>query len=206
LKINNPAEKVQIKVDNIRRINFNQSQIEEIIFNARDHGDILTPGILALGCELRCNEILQLEWKDVDFEEKIITLPCSYTKNGMMRKIVLPSVVINHLLTVRRENPFSKKVTSISTHSEHRIAFEKLRESLSFQTITTADEKELKLHFHDLRHAYGQFLLDAGYTIKDIATLYGHQSTQITQQRYVHFNNRELAKNIDELSKVIKIG
>lgn len=115
----------------------------------------------------------------------------------------MPKVVVDHLRQVKAQNPFTDRIMSTwCTVSMYRFEFNDLFAKLSFTKL----QNGLTLRPHDLRHQYGQSLLDAGLELEDIQKLLGHSSLRVTQERYVHYNNRDMTEKVDRLSKILHIG
>lgn len=61
------------------------------------------------------------------------------------------------------------------------------------------------LRFHDLRHTYASLLVRAGVHVKEMSTLMGHASAQITLDRYSHMwegAEIEVAQRLDAMRQV----
>ncbi|MDD2463830.1 MAG: site-specific integrase [Desulfobulbus sp.] len=140
----------------------------------------------------RKSEILNLEWKDVDLQERIIT--CRQTKNGRTLSFPLNEKAFEVIQAAKREE-ISNYVFCASNGNHYNVGF-----SLSWGRL----KKRLGLtyRFHDLRHTYASHLASSGkvdiYTLK---TLLGHQDVALTM-RYAHLTDKAVKQAtcvIDEI-------
>jgi integrase len=46
------------------------------------------------------------------------------------------------------------------------------------------------LTFHDLRHAFASMMIDRGISSTALAAVMGHESSTISERRYVHLSDR----------------
>jgi len=134
--------------------------------------------VVALSTGMRFSEIMNLAWKDVDFEESRIIL--QETKNGERRVVPLMGHAHGLLLT------HSKK-RSLHTF----LIFPASRDSQKSASIRSAWEAALEqssitdFRFHDLRHSYASELAMGKATLTELRILMGHRSPAMTA-RYAH--------------------
>ncbi len=135
--------------------------------------------LFALYTGRRKGEVTNLEWSDINLEEKVIT--CRKTKNGKTLSFPLNQKAYDVILKAH-EHKISKYVFPSSTGHHYYNGF-----SLAWRRL----QKRLGLNyrFHDLRHTYASHLASSGkvdiYTLK---TLLGHQDVTLTM-RYAHLTN-----------------
>jgi excisionase family DNA binding protein len=130
----------------------------------------LRPVILvALNAGLRRGEILNLQWKNVDMEKRVLKI--EKTKSKKMRYIPVNSVLLNVLNAQKAERRGGERLFPFKV----RPAFEKACKDAGIECLT----------FHDLRRTFGTRLLERGVDIVTISKLYGHSSLLVTQ-RYLH--------------------
>lgn len=134
--------------------------------------------VLALSTGMRYSEIMNLTWKDVDFERERITL--EETKNGERRLVPLvgPAFdLLSDLSKIRRLDTF--------------LLFPSVRDPYRPVLIRAAWEKALAeaaiedFRFHDLRHSFGSEVAMNKGTDRDLQELLGHKSVVMTA-RYSH--------------------
>jgi integrase len=53
------------------------------------------------------------------------------------------------------------------------------------------------IHFHDLRRSCGTLMIQAGVELHVVGKILGHTSTQVTEARYAHLANKQMAAGLD---------
>jgi integrase len=148
--------------------------------------------MLALFSGMRRGEIFQLTWNDIDFVNNIINIRAETTKTKTSRQIPLATELKAHLLEVKIK---TRSIRVISDYTFlHKISrvWHDHRYKLSCNKVNGLD-----LRFHDLRHVFGQRLLEKGVDILDIQQWLGHSSVKMTQKRYVNIQRRT---NFDKIN------
>lgn len=190
------------------------------------------PAMIMLYAGLRRGEMLALNWEDIDFEKKVITVSkalCilsnrSYikepkTKAGV-RQVPIPDILLDALKEVRRDKGpvFSTvKVEEISDMS-YRRAWESYMSFLNVcaggvrgkskacKTVWVID----KFTAHMLRHTYATMLFDANVDVKSAQKFLGHANVEITLSIYTHLSKYKedmaIAALNEHLSKMGKAG
>jgi integrase len=162
----------------------------------------------------RQSELLGLTWEDVDLDAKRITF--RGTKNGEDRSVP----VSRRLLTIlKKEMPSrflggyvfrdpeltdEKKVPIQLTRGRVRRPFEEAVTAAKLvQIVKTEDGKRVEdeLHFHDLRHTYASWQVQAGTPLNTVRTLLGHKSLEMTL-RYAHLAPEHLKVAADALDRL----
>jgi len=149
---------------------------------------IITTGILS---GMRKSELLGLEWSNVDFGTRIITV--EGTKSGYIRKIPMSSKLTEILQDVR------KKSCSEYVFSDG--------EGKPFKEVRTSLKNALKkagiegVTLHTLRHTYGSRLGMLGTDVKTIQELMGHRDIKMTM-RYSHPTADHKRKAVEMLDRV----
>ena len=161
--------------------------------------------------------MLALEWKDVDLQNRIVTInktlqtgikdfdgtqlnvynsrtkKSTKTKSGM-RTLPLNNVCIHYfelLMDYDKENGIKSKYvchTKGGGISNHR----NLQKSLDCLVNKTDIEERVTLH--TLRHTYGSKLIRNGIRVEVVSKLMGHSSITITYNKYIHTIQEEEAK------------
>ncbi|WP_068466746.1 tyrosine-type recombinase/integrase [Candidatus Protochlamydia phocaeensis] len=152
---------------------------------------------IALMTAMRYGEIINLKWKDIDFEQRLITL--HETKNGEKRFIPLTEEIISIL----------KKCP---TYGSEPISFIfqsfKIIQSNQPISIRKSFARALKeagissFRFHDLRHTAASYLAMNGATQGELMAILGHRSPQMTR-RYAHFSQQHIANLLQKNNHTI---
>lgn len=147
------------------------------------------PVILLLAVEHAAakQEILDLEWKHIDFEHDLIQL--HRQKNDMQRLQRLMPRTREALLTWKEHLECARKRRGITKIVSDRV-FCQLdgRPKKGFKSAWDAVRKIAGVedyHFHDNRHTYSTNLLMSGGTPRDIMEMVGHKDPAMTY-RYTH--------------------
>lgn len=135
---------------------------------------------LALETAMRRGELLDLDWKYVDWSRAGIFLPI--TKNGESRKVPLSSAAIAVLKSLPRS--LAGRVFPVT-------------ESALKQSFTRACERAgiVDLHFHDLRHEATSRLAEKLPNVIELAAVTGHKDLKMLK-RYYHPRVEDLAKKL----------
>ncbi len=154
---------------------------------------------------LRRGEILNLTWKDVDLERKLIHIQSGegfITKAGKRRSVPMNERVRNFL----SEKPHASLEETVFTFGGNRIRGDHVTKKLK-ASVRKAGLDE-KIHFHSLRHTFATWLVQGSVNIFEVQKLLGHSNVSTTQV-YSHLASSELQGAVDRLelnSDLIQIG
>ena len=151
-----------------------------------DYRDHLTPAVLvSLNTGLRRGELTQLDWTDINFKDKVLTVRAAAAKSGKARHIPLNKEAVQVLKQWQQQ-----------TGDEGRVfAFESAKKS--WQGVL--DDAEIKnLRWHDLRHDFASQLVMAGVDLNTVRQLLGHADLKMTL-RYAHLAPSHLAAAVERL-------
>lgn len=207
------------------------SQINEFLNYTKDkrHYCSYALGLLA---GMRQGEILGLRFKDIDFENKLITIrqtldnPGKQIKQGgktasSERVISIPNQLVEILIKQKE------------IKQAHR---EKLIKKLSKQEISEMDNMDLvifnlkhgrqvlprklyeafikdvsraglpRIRFHDLRHTHATLLLTMNTNVKVVSERLGHSSVGITLDTYSHVLRSVANEVAENLEQIVELG
>jgi integrase len=127
----------------------------------------------------RQGEILNLEWRDIDFDNHLAFL--KQTKNGRPRSISLADPVIDELKRLYELRHPLKPLVFASKTAFGRIDIKKAwQTALRIAGITNC-------RAHDMRHTFATFAAAQGASNVELATAMGHRTLQMLQ-RYTHLD------------------
>lgn len=167
--------------------------------------------LLALCTGMRIGEVCALQWEDVDFTQRIITVRhtvgriynCELktterihtspkTKNSC-REIPISKQLFQSLKTVRKQSQ-SPYVVGTSTQSKeprsYRDYFSRLLKRLNIPHLV----------FHGLRHTFATRCIESQCDYKTVSVILGHSNVATTLNLYVHPNLSQKKKCIDRMS------
>lgn len=174
---------------------------------SKDKNPITYPAILLLfSAAIRRSELLGLQWSDIDFKNKTISIQRSLQitkEKGLIiekpktaagyREIAVGIDVIAALqkLKSERNNPPFVFTTEAGTVYHPR----------NFSRIFAGIEKqsEVSISLHGARHSTATILAEANISGSDLAGFLGHSSAAFSMTRYVHPSkkaNKKLEKTI----------
>lgn len=170
--------------------------------------------LLALCTGMRIGEVCALQWEDVDFTQRIITVRhtvgriynCELktterihtspkTKNSC-REIPISKQLFQSLKTVRKQSQ-SPYVVGTSTQSKeprsYRDYFSRLLKRLNIPHLV----------FHGLRHTFATRCIESQCDYKTVSVILGHSNVATTLNLYMHPNLSQKKKCIDRMSKFL---
>lgn len=153
------------------------------------------------GCRL--NEVVNLQFKDLDFKNRIIKIQCKpdigfKTKNGDDRKIPMNDVLYKLLFQL------SENVKTYNDYKD-RFVFSKDNKTKYHKThISKLFSKKVKQlgysHvFHSMRHTFATMFLQQTSNIYDTKTILGHTDIKTTEF-YLHEDDKHLASQMNKVS------
>jgi len=148
--------------------------------------------LLSLTTVARQGEILSLEWRHIDFDNKIAYL--KETKNGRPRSIALADPVLDELKALYlKRNPHKPLVFASKT------VFGKIDLKKAWKAALMRAGIE-NCRAHDMRHTFCTLAAQQGASNLELATAMGHCTLNMLQ-RYTHLDvqvTRKFSKNISE--------
>lgn len=151
--------------------------------------------VLALSTGARHGELINLRWRDVDMQRKVIVL--HDTKNKERR--VLP--LAHHALELMEAR---RKVRNIASDLVFPSPENPMKPWLSRTSWLTALKvaKIQDFRFHDLRHSAASYLAMNGATLAEIAEVLGHKTLSMVK-RYSHLSEAHTAKVVQRMNERI---
>jgi len=171
---------------------YTEVEIQKLLLAARG-SNLYVPILLAVKVGLRRSEILALQWKDIDFDNKTITVTkttkersLGYLKTSNSSRNLQPpysvmSELKEHWMVQNGVLGDQKYVVSKADSSPYNPSYI----SRSFNEFLRVNNLPL-IRFHDLRHAYATHSHYNGMPIKDLSASLGHKSAATTLDNYVH--------------------
>ncbi len=138
---------------------------------------------------LRLNELISLQWTDLDFEREIIHVKKG--KENKDRVVFLHKVIAQNLQQQSRYSNVILISERGTTYTERSI------QEIVKQAAKRAGVRK-KVTPHTLRHSFATHLLEAGADIRYIQQLLGHKDLKTTQI-YTHVANKDIKKLADLL-------
>ncbi|MDO4516053.1 MAG: site-specific integrase [Bacillota bacterium] len=161
--------------------------------------------IVALFSGLRQSELIGLQWDDVDFENRALTVRrqiqkdhdgpgyhfLEETKNGKQRTAAIAPSIVRVLKSQRAQQAEWRLAAGPLWANDRNLVFtDPLGNHLKHRTINNHFKKIVAsiglpdTRFHDLRHSYAVNALQAGDSVKDVQEQLGHYSSAFTMDTY----------------------
>lgn len=137
---------------------------------------------VAVATGLRKNNILQMDWREVDLSSGLITVT---VKGDKKHTVKLPPALRAALSTI----PGERKGKVFDTRNFRKL-FEKAVEDAELEDF----------RFHDLRHTCATWMRMAGADLADIREALGHSSVAVTM-RYAHIEPEHHVTAFDRISE-----
>lgn len=200
----NVADAVEVPRQKVFRAKFlTEKQIQDLLKSLKNT-DIYIPVLLAVGIGLRRGEALGLKWKDIDFENKTITVTRSLlpSKNGLIfhdpktehskRVISVSESIMEELKKHQESQEEYKKILGQAYNDNDLVCC--LNDgslinpaSFSHRFSRTLEKSKLPhVRFHDLRHTNATLMLKHNIPAKVASERLGHSNIGITLDLYSH--------------------
>lgn len=176
---------------------------------------------LALLAGMRQGEILGLRWKDIDFDNKILTVRQTLSHYGTElrsgaktisgeRIISLPDVLID-ILKKQRTAYLETKLKLGKEFEDIDIVIFNYRNGKTIfpSNLTKTFKKDIKasglpdIRFHDMRHSHATMLIQQKTNVKVISERLGHSKVGITLDIYSHVLPSMQSEVADVIDKIM---
>lgn len=153
----------------------------------------------------RKSEIANLQWHEVDFSKRILSLPPKRNKTGNktggVNIVLMPAAleILNRKYeehkAAKKNNPNISDFVFKSTRTGQAIIG--LKKAFD-RVLTTAGLEGVRIH--DLRHSFASFAIADGASLFLVSKLLGHSNSRVTE-RYAHLSNDPLQDAVAKIGK-----
>jgi len=159
------------------------------------YGDRLTPMvILSLKTGMRQGEVFDLRWRDISFDEALITVRAETSKSNQTRHIPLSPMAKTALESWYAQST-DKELDSPVFPGKLGARLDNVKRSWS-QVLK--DAKIEKFRWHDMRHDFASKLVMNGVPLNTVRDLCGHADLSTTL-RYAHLAPEHKAEAVAQL-------
>ena len=173
---------------------------------------------------LRRGEATALQWSDISFENKTISVSKSYNfktkemkppKNGKARTVFVPQVLIDYLKTLPRDSVYvltTRKGTMMTEDAWKRL-YQSYMNDLNLHyglhdKINKYAPKQKPMVItpftpHELRHTFCTILFESGIDVLTAQKLMGHSDPKITMDIYTHLSEQHEEIQLDKLDSFL---
>lgn len=141
--------------------------------------------LLSLKTGMRQGEVFNLDWRDVDLDNKILTVEGDTSKSGQTRHIPIHPEILTVLTNWRK--PEERQGYVFPSKSGGRL--DNVKKSW-IGVLARAEIKEFR--WHDMRHTFASNLVMKGAALNSVRLLLGHSNITMTQ-RYAHLGSDSAA-------------
>lgn len=187
---------------------------QKIILDSYGKHRMSVPAILMMCCGLRRGEIMALEWKDIDTDNKYITVNKAVMINNNKtevkapkteagnRRVPIAGILLDKLAYEKGEAKSDMVCPSAAGDRMTETAFRRAWKSYEHYLNITAGGKDASrsnpkvvrvehITPHMLRHTYATMLYDAGVDVKNAQRYLGHEDVLTTLRIYTHLSQEK---------------
>lgn len=202
----NPLMQVKpFSIPQKERLSFNKDEID-LVLRTITNEKIKNIVIFALLTGCRLGEILNVQWSDIDFQERILIIrnkPTFKTKSGKIREIPISDnlfKLLKHLKDTNNQNNI------IKLYENDCYIFNKKGFRYNQNYITRSFKKYLRkagiderYHFHCTRHTFLTQLAAQGVSIYHLKEIAGHSDVKTTEI-YLHTVTNDLRQAVNKMN------
>ena len=150
---------------------------------------------VALSTGMRRSEITNLLWKNVDLENRSITVESNInyrTKYGKARVIPINNLLLKMLVWKHHE----KRTDLVFEWKGNAIRADRLTKG--FKRYSKSIGLDRSMTFHHLRHTFASWLIQSGVSIYEVQKLLGHSTIKMTEI-YAHLLPNNLQNSVNQI-------
>lgn len=153
----------------------------------------------ALATGLRLGELLGLQWGDVDLQAGELNVRRQWTRlceyappktRAAVRRVPLSSDMVKHLSERKLASRFSGDDEPVFASKSGRPLAHRNATGRGFDVAANVAGLA-GVSFHSMRHAFASRMIDRGISSTVLAKLMGHESSVITERRYIHLFDQQ---------------
>ncbi|HEL1585273.1 TPA: site-specific integrase [Streptococcus suis] len=227
----NPATAVEVppipKLESNKKLYFTDDELRKILAYLEEHNSNYTEKFmntlikLLLATGLRISEACALEWTDIDFKAKTITVTKTLNNKGEVNS---PKTKASNRIIDIDDSTTTMLTTFKKEQQKEAMKFGR-NEKTIFSTISkiypSRENLRYRLHhilrksgiakagYHAFRHTHASLLLNAGVPYKQLQLRLGHATLQMTMDIYAHLSEeslKETATIFEQSMKLLKLG
>lgn len=142
---------------------------------------------------LRCREVFDLRWEDVDASGRAVLL--RKTKSGKSRRVYLSGAAWAEVELMREHRRDGHPYVFPGRHAGRPVA----QPRCTFKAALD-EAKIANFRVHDLRHTYASHMVQLGASLFEVQKSLGHSSSAMTQ-RYAHLADTGLRDRADQTAQ-----
>lgn len=206
---------------------YNEEELEKVFEIFKDT-NLEFAVMMAAYYGLRRSEVVGLQWKNIDFERKVITIAHTVTEFTLKGKRIesandktkskksyrsLPLIpkIEELLIHIKNQQTRNRKLCRSGYIDEYKdyIYVNEIGDRIRPNYITSCFRAKLaengmrKIRFHDLRHSCATLLLSQEVSLKDIQEWLGHEDVNTTAKIYAHYDYKKKEKTAGIIANIL---
>ena len=154
---------------------------------------------------LRRGELLALEWNDIDFKDKTITVNKTLTYGKDYKTIVNSTKTQSSIRVVDIDDDTLKYLKKLKLQAQSKLVFP--NSTGGYQRLSNLQDKLNKyckkaninkVRVHDLRHTHASLLFASGANAKEVQERLGHTDIKTTLNIYTHLTKKQKKLSLDK--------
>jgi site-specific recombinase XerD len=200
--IHNPVKGIsKLRISQKDILSMSDEELSKLLVAAKENPLIQNLILLGLHTGCRLNEILNLQWKDIDMNEGVINIRNKEnfkTKTGKTRQIPINNKLKDNINQIMIENGNIIKLYNLDGYlfsKPDNTVYSRSSITHKFKHYIRKAELSEKFHFHCLRHTFITNCIKKGINVNYVQMLAGHSELKTTLN-YTHIG-------IDDLKRAI---
>lgn len=165
---------------------------------------------------LRKEEVIPLQYKDLDLENRYITVnkavtlvnntpQLKTTKSGESRNVPILNIIYDKLVELKSIHNDNDYIFPNSLNKMMSDTTMKRQIKYVINELNKDKEEKDKAYFtyHQLRHTYACILHKAGIDLKEAQSFTGHKTLQILLDTYTHLDAKDKSNAINKLNNFV---
>ena len=198
----------QFSLPQKERLSFNEAELKILLSAIEDVG-LKNIVLFALYTGCRISEILNVQWKDINFRHRTLTIKNKNdfkTKSGKNRTIPISDNLFNLLKTILKLST-SNNIIPLNTPDDYifknRWNYKYNRSTIAenFKRYIRKANLNERFHFHCLRHTFITQLIKKGVNLNYVKEIAGHSVIQTTMS-YIYIVTDDLRQAMDKIKIV----
>jgi integrase len=160
---------------------------------------------LAIILGIRQGELLGLEWSDIDFSQRTLTIKGDLKTDAAHRTLPLSENLIR-VLRQRQHYQMEQQLAATRWHRSDLVFTTQYGtridpNNIRLQFARLLKKAELpKMRFHELRHTAATLMARVGIPVGEVQRILGHKHIRTTLETYTHYAPHDLARAVDSVT------
>jgi integrase len=139
----------------------------------------------SVGTALRIDEMLHLQWDDIDFDNRLICVQRGRQgppKGGRIRYVP----ILDSVLGMLKARALRRGGSTLVFPGRDGTVRTRTPVTCAYKSALRRAQMDTSLRWHDLRHTAASWWVMSGGDIFRLSKMMGHRSVKVTEERYAH--------------------